>query len=80
MVISISPVEASSAADQNEKPPVVVGVDHPDAPVDRPVVGDESGMTDEEKDFWHWFKDKLDGIKEWLSGAKGEVQEDNGDN
>ena len=44
------------------------------------MVGDESGMTDEEKDFWHWFKDKLDGIKEWLSGAKEEVQEDNGDN
>ncbi|KUJ08193.1 Phosphodiest-domain-containing protein [Mollisia scopiformis] len=74
-VISISPIEASSAADSNEIPPHMVGVDPiDDTNVDRPVVPDESEMTQEEKDFWEWFKAKLDGLKGWfgelLSGDK----------
>ncbi|CZR63656.1 related to nucleotide diphosphatase [Phialocephala subalpina] len=66
-IISISPIEASSAADPNEIPPHLVGVDPADeVNVDRPTVADESEMTQEEKDFWEWFKDKLDGIKGWF--------------
>jgi hypothetical protein len=78
--INISPIEAISAADPNEKPPVVVGVDPvEEVNVDRPVVGDESGMTDEEKDFWEWFKEKLDGIKGWVGGLVGGKKEVDGE-
>ena len=88
-VISISPIEASSAADPNVRPPVVVGVDPADLPeidvdpadevvengdginVDRPVVGDDSVVSEEEKSFWSWIQEELDGIKGWLSGAVG---------
>jgi hypothetical protein len=88
-IISISPIEASSAVDPNVKPPVVVGVDPADAPeigvdladevvedgdeinVDRPVVGDDSVVGEEEKNFWSWIQEELDGIKGWLSGVVG---------
>jgi hypothetical protein len=89
-VISISPIEASSAADPNVIPPHLVGVDPldvdedkievdptNDANVDRPVVPDESGLTDEEKDFWEWFTGKLNGIKDWfgeLTGGEKDVE------
>lgn len=34
---------------------------------------DESEMTDEEKDFWAWFKSRLDKVKGWFGGlVKGE--------
>jgi hypothetical protein len=46
-----------------------------DASVDRPVVSDESGMTEDEKDFWEWFKDKLDKAKGWLAGLTGGKKE-----
>ncbi|KAE8446453.1 hypothetical protein EG329_011916 [Mollisiaceae sp. DMI_Dod_QoI] len=66
-VISISPIEASSAADPNDVPPNMVGVDPADeVNVDRPVIPDESEMTQEEKDFWEWFKEKLDKVKGWF--------------
>jgi hypothetical protein len=71
-VISISPIEASSAADPNEAPPHMIGVSPTDdTPVDRPVVTDESEMSAEEKSFWAWFKDKLDKAKGWLAGLSG---------
>jgi hypothetical protein len=71
-VISISPIEASSAADPNEVPPHMIGVNPTDdTSVERPVVPDESGMTDDEKNFWEWFKDKIDKAKGWLSGLTG---------
>jgi hypothetical protein len=50
----------------------MIGVDDPYADVPkRPVVGDESGMTDDEKDFWEWFKGKLDGVKDWWGELVG---------
>lgn len=74
-VISISPIEASSAADPNVVPPHLVGVDPADEEdemnVDRPVVGDESEMTEDEKTFWEWLQGKLDGWKVWLEGVTG---------
>ncbi|PQE30137.1 type I phosphodiesterase nucleotide pyrophosphatase protein [Rutstroemia sp. NJR-2017a WRK4] len=84
-ILSISPIEASSAADPNVVPPHMVGVDTPDNPVgddtnvDRPVVEDESGMTEEEKNWWEWFKGELDDLKGWIggfvqSGGKNETQ------
>ena len=97
-IISISPIEASSAADPNVKPPVVVGVDPADLPdikvdpadevvdegdvinVDRPVVGDDSVVDEEEKNFWDWVQGQLDGIKGWLSGVvSGEKPPNRGD-
>ncbi|KAL5325226.1 hypothetical protein ACEPPN_006350 [Leptodophora sp. 'Broadleaf-Isolate-01'] len=72
-VISISPIEASSAADPEELSPALVGVDPPEPEPERPVVPDESEMTDEEKDFWAWFKSRLDKVKGWFGGlVKGE--------
>lgn len=88
-IISISPIEASSAADPNVKPPVVVGVDPADAPdisvdpvdevnegvdeinVDRPVVGDDSVVSEDEKSFWSWVQEELDAVKGWVSDAIG---------
>jgi hypothetical protein len=70
-IISISPVEASSAADPHEVPPTMIGVDHPDAEADRPTATDESATSKEEKSFWDWLKDKFDGVKVWFSGIGG---------
>jgi predicted AlkP superfamily pyrophosphatase or phosphodiesterase len=71
-VISISPIEASSAADPNVIPPHMIGVDPADeVNVDRPVVPDESGMTEDEKDFWEWITDKLDKAKGWFGELIG---------
>lgn len=72
-VISISPIEASSAADPNVMPPVVVGVDSPDVGVDRPVVEDTGNEEDNEddEDFLEWIKKKLDGVKGWFNGFIG---------
>jgi hypothetical protein len=88
-IISISPIEASSAADPNVRPPVVVGVDPADEPdigvdladevnddadeinVDRPVVGDDTVVSQEEKSFWSWVQEELDGLKGWLSNVVG---------
>jgi hypothetical protein len=79
-VISISPIEASSAADPDVVPPHMVGVDPADeVNVDRPVIPDESEMTEDEKNFWEWFKDKLDKAKGWfgeLVGSKEDAEKD----
>ncbi len=71
-IISISPIEASSAADPNEKPPTAVGVNPPDdTPVETPVAPDPNDLDENEKDFWQWFKDEFDKAKGWLSGLTG---------
>jgi hypothetical protein len=50
----------------------MIGVDPAEeANVDRPVVSDESGMTEDEKNFWKWFTDKLDKAKGWFGGFFG---------
>lgn len=70
LVISISPVEASSAADPNDIPPTLIGVDHPGTGVDRPTITDD-GAVPEAKSFWDWITAKLDGIKDWFSKTGG---------
>jgi predicted AlkP superfamily pyrophosphatase or phosphodiesterase len=71
-VISISPIEASSAADPNVVPPTMVGVDPADVvSPDRPVVSDEGQMTPEEKNFWDWFNSRLDKLKGWFGELVG---------
>jgi len=76
-VISISPIEASSAANPNLKPPHMVGVDPAeDTGVERPVVPDESGLSEEDKNFLQWFREKLDGIKGWFGKLTGSKEQD----
>jgi hypothetical protein len=71
-VIEISPIEVSSAADPNVVPPAMVGVDAPeDANVDRPVIGDDSVVSEEEKSFWSWFTDEMNKAKGWFSNIAG---------
>jgi len=71
-LITISPVEASSAADPNVVPPPMVGVDPPqDHSVDRPVVNDEGNKSDGNVDFLSWLKHKLDKVKGWLGNVVG---------
>lgn len=48
--ISVSPIEASSAADPNEARPSFVGVDPVDEVGDKTAVGDGSKMADEEEE------------------------------
>ncbi|PBP15704.1 Phosphodiest-domain-containing protein [Diplocarpon rosae] len=68
-VLSISPIEASSAADPEELSPAIVGVDPPALPFpERPVVADESTVTQDEQDFWAWFNERLDKMKGWFGG------------
>lgn len=73
-VISISPIEASEPADPNVYSPdlVPVGVDPvEEGKIDRPVVGDDSVVSeDEKKGFWAWLTDKVDSVKAWLKGGK----------
>ncbi|CZS91545.1 related to nucleotide diphosphatase [Rhynchosporium graminicola] len=79
-VISIPPLEASSAADPGEFSPVLVGVDEPVPETERPVVNDESKMTDKEKTFWKWFKDRLDKVKGWFAGKGKDGKGKEGEN
>ncbi|QSZ37155.1 hypothetical protein DSL72_009249 [Monilinia vaccinii-corymbosi] len=75
--LSISLIEASSAADPNVVPPHLVGVDIPEdlkePNVDRPVVEDESSMSADEKTWWTWFKGHLDDFKGHIGDFKGWV-------
>ena len=80
-VISISPIEESSAADPNVNPPSVVGVDNPNTGVERPVVDDEGNdksPEEENNDFLRWIKGKLDGFKGWFNSVIGS-ENDEGD-
>ena len=71
-IIQISPIEESTAANPDYAPPHFVGVDPAEEPnVDRPVVGDESTVSEEEKNFWQWLTDKLDKAKGWVSNITG---------
>jgi hypothetical protein len=50
----------------------MVGIDPADeGSPDRPVIPDESEMTDDEKTFWEWFHSKLDELKEWFGEIVG---------
>jgi len=71
-IISISPIEASSAADPGEVTPGFVGVD----PVDEvgkkpPVEGDKGNGADEEvkQGFWDYLFGKLEGFLDWIPGV-----------
>lgn len=78
-IVQISPIEESSAANPDYAPPHLVGVDPAEEPnVDRPVVGDDSTVSEEEKSFWQWLTDKLDKAKGWVSNitGHGEANED----
>ncbi|TVY57295.1 putative pyrophosphatase/phosphodiesterase [Lachnellula cervina] len=86
-IISISPVEASSAADPNVVPPTMIGVDQPaEVTVDRPVVGDETEVAAEDKKFFDWIKGKLGEVKDWFKDLgngddekEGESEGDSGE-
>lgn len=67
--ISISPIEASSAANPNEAPPGFVGVDQPDEAENKAATEDD-GTADEEDGggFWDYLFGKLQGFKEWIEG------------
>ena len=82
-IISISPVEASSAADPNVVPPTMIGVDKPEeVSVDRPVVGDETEVAAEDKKFLDWIKGKLGEVKDWfkeLGGSGGSEKDAEGE-
>lgn len=60
-VISISPIEASSAADPDNKPPTMVGVN----PAEESVSG-IVGHHDKDESFWDWFNSRLDKLKGWF--------------
>lgn len=67
--ISISPIEASSAADPNVVPPVMVGVDPAEEVPERPVVEDGGQHSDEgngRENLWDYFAGKLEDFKEWF--------------
>ncbi|CAG8974996.1 hypothetical protein HYALB_00011180 [Hymenoscyphus albidus] len=78
-VISISPIEVDPVPDSNVYSPdvVPVGVDHVDeANVDRPVVGDDSVVSEgEKKNFWSWLTDKFESVKTWLKNGKKKEDE-----
>jgi predicted AlkP superfamily pyrophosphatase or phosphodiesterase len=79
--ISISPIEASSAADPKVQPPHIVGVDPPDPTPTRPVAVDEGTKTGDKKpaksgdNVWDYVWGKLDDLKNWfgdlVKGDKG---------
>jgi hypothetical protein len=71
-VMSISPIETSSAADANEGPPAAVGVDPPDEPNEPEENDGEDGddKFDSIGDFWDWFTGKLDHLWGKLTGSK----------
>jgi hypothetical protein len=78
-MFSISPIEASSAADPNVKPPAMVGVDPAEENgIERPVVEDtgEKHPVEGDKDFLQWVKDKLNGLKGWFGGLIGTTKVD----
>lgn len=80
IVISISPTEASSAADPNERPPTMIGVDTPEEfSIDRPVVGDEAEVAAEDKKFWDWVTTKLGEIQDWFQSLGKEADGNQGE-
>lgn len=83
-VMSISPVETSSASDVDEQPPTTVGVDpvepsqDPEAPTED--TGDNSGDEPKEfkswQDYWDWLTGKVDGIWHKLTGSEDKKSSD----
>jgi hypothetical protein len=75
--ISISPIEASSAADPNEAQPEFVGVDPVEEEGQKPPgEGDDKdkGANEEDKGgFWDYLFGKLEGFKDWISGLADSV-------
>jgi hypothetical protein len=65
-VMSISPIEASSAADPSVVPPAIVGVDPADETTpEKPTISDVP-MNDTDQSFWDWFNSRLDKLKGWF--------------
>lgn len=75
-IISIDPIESSSAADETLKAPTMVSVDNPDTPPVRPAVTDESTNKDQSPSdkagkFWDYINGKLSEWKTWAAGIVG---------
>ena len=78
-VMTLSPIESNPIPATESLSPELIGIDPPeDASVDRPVATDESGMTEEEKDFWEWVTGKLGDIKGWFGELVGSTEGGNG--
>lgn len=86
-IISIDPIESSSAADDTLKAPTMVGVDQPDASPDRPAVHDDNSDKDEDQStkekigdeaakFWEYITGKLNDWKAWAAGLVGDKEAD----
>jgi hypothetical protein len=81
-VVEVSPIEASSAADVNEGPPKVVGVDPVMAdPKEQQPSGDNGGEDGDDTpesvaDFWDWLTGKVDDFWSSLTGSKDDSKED----
>ncbi|KAI0125133.1 type I phosphodiesterase/nucleotide pyrophosphatase [Xylariales sp. AK1849] len=75
-VMSISPIETSSAADANEGPPTAVGVNPVDDEHQAQPPSGESGEDDGDKevnsisDWWDWFTGKVSDTWSKLTGSK----------
>lgn len=79
-VMSISPIETSSAADANEQPPTAVGTDPVDAPEDvESPTGDVNDNNDDEpkefkswQDYWDWLTGKVDDLWHKITSSEDE--------
>ncbi|KAI1872279.1 hypothetical protein JX265_001603 [Neoarthrinium moseri] len=73
-VMTISPIEASSAADPDEGPPTAVGVDPSEPPQEQSPDDGNEGEEDEPSfdslsDYWDWLTGKLDDLWSKISGS-----------
>lgn len=70
--ISISPIEASSAADPNETQPGFVGVDPVEEGGEKTSAEDdntdEAANEEQKNGFWDYLMGTLEGFKDWVSG------------
>ena len=68
MVVGVDPVDVPDA---RVDPTDQIDGAGDEVNVDRPVVGDDSVVSEEEKSFWDWVQAELDGLKGWLSDVVG---------
>jgi len=67
--VGVDPVDAPDVGVD----PTDEATDGDEVNVDRPVVGDDSVVSEAEKGFWEWVQEELDGIKGWLSDTIHDV-------